>query len=64
LGNRALNFQLIFAKNRGLGMVRVNRDAGQVVAGDAVTNIKNYYNAPRISSSLLAFFWARQALHL
>lgn len=40
-------------------MVRVCGDAGQVVAGDAVTNIENFHSiAPRTASVLLAFFWA------
>lgn len=41
-------------------MVKVCRDAGQVVAGDAVTNIENFHSfAPRYGSPLLAFFWVR-----
>lgn len=42
------------------GSVSVGRDAGQVVAGNAVTNIENFHSiGPRFGSMLLAFFWAR-----
>ena len=41
------------------GKVLIRRDAGQVVAGDAVTNIQNYNANANASRSLLAvaFFW-------
>ncbi len=51
------------------GKVVVRRDAGQVVAGNAVTNIENYVAVhPRRPSAAAAFFWAQslqlQALQL
>lgn len=40
-------------------MVSVRGDAGQVVAGNAVTNISTFNSmGPRGSSASLAFFWA------
>ena len=41
------------------GKLEIRRDAGQVVAGNAVTNIQNYNANANASRSLLAvaFFW-------
>lgn len=40
------------------GKVLIRRDAGQVVAGDAVTNIQNYNANASRSLFAVAFFWA------
>ena len=45
---------------QGQGQVQIRRDAGQVVAGNAVTHIDKYINlAPRHSVLFLAFFSVR-----
>lgn len=43
---------------RGQGNIFIKRDAAQVVAGNAVTNIDKYIAGPQTGGLFLAFFSA------
>lgn len=45
----------------GQGKVEISRDAGQVVAGNAVTHINRYVSKHCHGAIAVAFFWALPA---
>lgn len=46
---------------QGQGKVVIGRDAGQVVAGNAVTHIDKYVSKTSHGPTAVAFFWALSA---